>query len=515
MLRATFFLLLTIQLSVKINAFYGGYKSDLYPSQSSYGNRSCNKTSAKVRDKVPVYDLCYWNTIEWRQFELRTDVSSCNLHGSAGNYIVSRCIPTRVRLYNGRAYVIIDRNIGVFSSISYFELNDITEDKKCPKLECFRRCSRNQLADIATCQDDPLNYLINVRDIQFTADKIAWLLDIGAYFNGTIPIINRSPRMCKYDVSGSIANQIFCLNIPSELVNEGNQMGLNTIQVNEDGGSGKNFVYIFNSESNTIIVFSDETRQFWRLGSVFFRPKPSQSLFRFSLPYNKYYQTIEHDGIYSGAMSKYGMYFSAKASNDLYFISKKTLNERRTETCDELTYDIKAVGTYNYYGQTYGFIRHNDVLFFIQPQNNALVCANNEEIITPDTIQYLAIDTCKFAYLSSIDIYHQKPKSNEIYLLSNNFADIKAHGFNEKKKNFIISFVDLDEVEALYPQCVSYFEEYYGDQDNSDEFTYAKFLASRKEQRNYQRGESCHHEQENCRTCSCAKQYEKDFSYPK
>lgn len=458
------------------------YKDYTASNDQSYINDypTCNKTSIKVTNKVPVYDLCYWDKIEWNNFVKRTDVSPCNLHGTEGNYIVSRCIPTKIRLYNGRAYVIIDRNIGVYSTLNYFNLKDVGKDKKCPKLECFRECSRNELADLSKCTDNPVNFLINVRDIQFNTCKEAWVLDIGAYFDGKSHVIQRPPRICRYDVSSPTAAQQYCSTLPSRYYNDGNQFGFNTIQVSEEKGCGSNFVYIFNAVSATIIVYSESDGSFSSIRSRLFRPEPSQSLFRFTLPNNDQYETIVHDGIFSGAVDKYGLFISPKASDDLYFVSYNVLNDKSNEDCNELSYNIKDLGTYNDRGQTYGIARNGNVLFFIQPQNYALVCANKKENITPDSLQYLAVDRCRFPHLSSIDIYQDTANNKEIYLLSNNLIDTKVNGFDSRKKNFVISTVDLNEVEALYPQCLSYFEEFYGDECIKDEIALARSIADRK-----------------------------------
>lgn len=516
MFRATFLFFLAVRLSLGSEEYQKQYKTDLFKTYVTPGYDQCNKS--KVIDKVPVYDLCYWNQIEWNGFVPRSDESSCNLHGREGNYIAARSIPTKIRLYNGRVYCIIDRNVGVYSSLSYFDMKHVSRDKICPKLECFRDCKRNQLADIQTCADDT-NYLINVRDIQFTSSKTAWLLDIGAYFNGCTPVYHRAPRVCLYDVSSSKASQKFCSSLPSQYYNAGNQMGFNAILVNEEYGPGKHFVYIFNSDSASITVYSEEKDKFWSIRAALLGPDPGKSLFKYYLKNHQYYRTIDHNGLYSGATDKYGLFLAPKASEDLYFCTYEVLNDKFNEDRDELSYHIKDVGTYNNYGQTSAMIRNKDVLFFIQPQTYALVCANKKEVITPDTIQYLAIDSCRFAHLTSLDLYHHGPNKKEVYLLSNNLMDIKANGYDAKQKNFVISFVDVDEVEALYPQCLSYFEEFYGDNNVKDEVAYAHLLAAKSQYEDHHYSSPCsasthhyHKEEEKPSSCSCSR-YNKTRSY--
>ncbi|XP_063708834.1 uncharacterized protein LOC134837392 [Culicoides brevitarsis] len=410
----------------------------------------------KVVNKVPLYEFCHWHTIDWVGLEHRNDESPCNLHGDKGNYIAEKNIPTKLRLYNGRAYVVIERSVGVYSSLSYFDLCDVGKNKECPKLKCFRNCARNQLAELGKCPDDDVNYLINVRDIQFTRDKKAWVLDIGAYFlNESTPVFHRAPRLCLYDVSLATPSQKFCSSFPTRLYNAGNQLGLNAIEVKEDGDKN-DFVYIFNAASATIVVYSEKENKFWGIRAALFKAEPSQSLFTFNLPHHKEHKFVSRDGVFSGTSDKYGLFVSAKASDDLYYVSYSTLDDKMNEFMPETTFDISDVGTYNPNGHTYDFLRHKNVLYFIQPERHALVCANKKFEVTEETLQVLSVDPEKLAHLTSIDFYHQHPDNRELYLLSNNLVDIKVNGFDKKKKNFVISVVDLEEVERLNPECLGY-----------------------------------------------------------
>lgn len=436
---------------------------------------TCNKT--KITNVVPVYDLCYWTKIEWRNYKRRTDISNCNLHGSEGNYIPSRCIPSQIRLYNGRCYVIINREIGVYSNINYFELSDITADKKCPKLECFRECSRTQLArgyGLGRCSDDNNNYIINARDIFFTDDQYAWLLDIGVYFRGTTPIYERAPRICAYDVAENVAAQTLCFVMPPNLYNQRNQVAFNSILVDDSRNYRNHIIFIFNSISGSIIVFNQDHGRWWSIRSALFRPEPSESLFSFTLPNYQNYQFINQNGIYTGVRDRYGLIVSAQASNDPYFISYQTLNNDDNTACTELTYNIRDLGDYNCNGQTYGIERNNDVLFFIQPQNHALVCANKKQRIDADSLQYLFVDRCRFPHLVSIDLY-----KNDLYVLSNNLIDIQVNGFCHKKRNFVISYLHTNEIDALYPNCSSYFDDSNNCRYSQHEETLAQTLVEK------------------------------------
>lgn len=423
---------------------------------SDYQTPPCNKT--KIVDKVPIYELCSWNKIEWIDYVSCLDINDCNLHGNTGNYLANQNIPTQVVIKDGYGYVLIEREHGVYSTCNRFELKDIDDNKKCPALRCFPDCPSNALA-YPNCTTNPY-YLTNVRAIHFDDNGLTWLLDVGSYLHNDKVVVVQPPRICFYAPGSTTPN---CTEIPAKYCTADNAFYFKTWLVNTNDGAGFQYFYILNSKTGQIVVFYEGTFAFWAIRSNSFKAEPHQSLFQYALQNYHKHEYIVYDGIFTGFIDVYGIYFSCKAGNKLYFLSYKFLNDPSYENCPELDYHIKFLGFYNEQGQTVGLVRDNNVIYSLQVQNRALACFNKKLKLEPEIIQLISIDERQLTHLSSIQLYQDKTDCKKVYFMSNNAIDIELYGFDPAKKNFIISYVDVKEVEKLYPECKDYYTNYYRD----------------------------------------------------
>lgn len=435
---------------------------------------SCNKT--KIVNKVPIYELCHYNKIEWSDYVPNTDVSDCNLHGSNGNYLAERSIPSKSFINDGYGYLLFERTHGVYCTLSRFKLKDIDDNKKCPSLTCFPDAPSNTLA-FTNCSTNSF-YLTNVRALHFTENGTIVWLDVGLYRHKDDIVIVQPPKICFYEPQDVTPN---CTEIPEEYANGEDAFYFKNWLVNDLNGPGFQYFYLLNSKTGTVLVFYEATLEFWAFRSILFKPEPHQSLFVYDLPNKHTHQYVVKDGVYNGVVDTEGIYLNSLASNKLLYFPFQILHDPTLVDCPELDLHITYLGSFNERGQSVGFARDNDVIYSLQVQNRALTCFNKKLKLEPEIVQLISIDD-HLSHLTSIQLYYDKTDCKKVYFLHNNAIDIELYDFNSLKKNFVLSYVDVKEVEKLYPECrdyyVNYYQEYHGlDKDFREEYHAAHLIA--------------------------------------
>lgn len=448
-------ILLSVVSFTAANIYYPtihqNYNSSLYPPKPI--STPCK---TKVSNKAPVYDLCYWNQIEYEGVVPNNEESVCNLHGAAGNYIDAVNIPSKFLVYNGQLFFNVKRLIGVSSTLNVITLNDINNTRECPKAKPYPNVLINELA-LPECTDASY-YLTNVQDFDIDKCGVLWALDVGSYCNNTIydPVYVQDAQICLYNTAITDSLPLVkCIPIPEKYYNKEDVLGFTTILVNSKYGCDKSFVYIFNTRSGLLLVYSTETGAFWGIRSITFELEPFYSYFNLlssDYIHNKYVVT---DGV-SATLDKDGIVYKNRAGKFFYRISYQVLHEPQSEFLNELNYKIEKVGASNERGQFGGLVNFDNQFFGIQELNHAVVCFTPKPKVDPEAIQFPVQDRELYPFLSDLQLYSDNAGCQRVYFLSNNLIEIKTYGLDVKKRNFKFFYIDLKETLRIYPECKAF-----------------------------------------------------------
>lgn len=420
----------------------------------------CNHVTPKVANKVPVTELCSRNLIEWEGFVFRNDediVTFCNEHGTVGNNVTEKTIPSKILVYKDFVFLTFPRSIGVFCTLGFFRLSDISKDKICPKVNCYPNIATNTLALPTAC---PLStsYLTNAVDIKVECG-VLYVLDNGCYLNTNVydPIFMQMPQICMYDLSDTDGDQLqSCASFPDEYFDINNLSGYSSIIVNKVEGCDNTFVYIFNTMGAFVVVYSVKTGEFWKINAVVFGPEPDYCLFETVLPDYKCEKYVVLSGT-PGIIDGPNVLFTQRCGRCLYTVAQKDLNKKANENLPEFDYKINKVGCVN--SQLNSIVAYKDVVFGAQEQNHAIVCYNKKDQVTEDDVQFLIQDRTKYPFISNVYLNADKPGCKQVFFLSTNEPDIRVNGFNQYRKNLGIFHFDVEEALQLYPECKGYYKD--------------------------------------------------------
>lgn len=439
----------------------------------------CNRT--KIVDKVTDHTLCSWNKLVWEDNSAELDQTTCGLLNESlcGNQIASTNIPWKIVIIDPYVYVFVRRERpGTYSSLNFFKLSDVVDNDEdgdgsvqCPALDCYPNCQSVQFFDSTTCAlQTPV--IVDAVDIYLDRCGRLWVFDTGYYFDGTQLVFETSTKICAYDANGVQIGSCITFDI-QYILGTWSSMIVNENELECTGASNQLFFYLINGDMNYIVVYSLETDEFWEYRSVRFLPEPSQSNFEIDLPNNnEKYTFIVTTGIYNVIKGFLGLYFSCVAGDDIYHIPFTVLNNKTIAESCEFNYNIQEIGSLNDNGQCTGMVSDGDVMYFLQIQNSAIACVNKKEGVNPDNFQLISIDKNKFSSACSIQIHQDNTDCKKVYILSNNKYVIELNGLNENTPNFIISYIDVKDVEAIYPGCIAHFSELYTDQSDQSMLQY-------------------------------------------
>ncbi|XP_063708830.1 protein yellow-like [Culicoides brevitarsis] len=430
---------------------------------ASNAHKSCEKP--KVTNKVPVSELCSFNFTEWENFTYNNaeDLENfCNEHGTNGNYLIDKAVPNKILVHKDKVFVAMNRVVGVYSTLNYFSMSDITSDKVCPKLKCYPNCEVNTLATYRVCPKAKY-YLTNVVDMQISKCGVLWVLDSGHYDDesgrfGSVEM--QEPCLCQYNLSAAAGENPFmaCWLFPEDFYNERNVMGYQSFVVNCASGCDDCFIYVFNSLDGKILVFSLKTEYMWTYEGIKLSPEPDDAVFEVTLPdYTKhsYVALLGAAGIIDGSK----LHFAKRPGKELYSIPYAVLEDPDNSVLKGFDNNIKIVGCLNEKGQLNSMVASDDVVFGAQEQNHAIVCYNKKSHVSSDDVQLIVQDRSKYPYIASVCLNSDKPGDSQVYFLSNNLFDIQKNGLNQKTKNFRIFYFNVKEVQQLYPDCKGYFKD--------------------------------------------------------
>lgn len=455
MIIKALFLLTTLLKLISANCAYQGVAT-AYQSNNNYQNyQTCKKE--KVVNKVPVHELCEWEKIQWKFFTFRNDDSFCNLHGVEGNYDKKLSIPRKFQVYKRRVFFSIERQKRVYSTLNYFYLDDIV-DKKCPEALCYPNCAVNTFAS-PQCSISSV-YLTNVKDFEIDKCGVLWALDVGYYCKDSIvnPKFVQKPRLCLFNTSTD--EFVKCYDLPNDVYYKDDVLGYNTLLVNTNCGCDKAFVYLFNARSGMLVVFSLERESFSAFRSIWLNPDPVFTRFDLTLSDYMNHEYVVEDGV-AAVLGDYGVTFSPRPSDKLYFAPYKFLHEPTNADLDELDYDISELGSLNEDGQTSTLVRFNDTVFGVQELKHSIVCYNRRADINPDAFQFLVQDRDEYSFIADLSLNVEHIRSPMLYFLTNNLIDIKCNGFDNSKSNFQFFYIDVKEALRLYPECKGYYKDLY------------------------------------------------------
>lgn len=448
--------LLIIILNV-VNASFPLYEN-LYQSK-----KELDCTKPKVTNKVPVSELCSFNFIEWENFVFRNDESFCNIHGTVGNNLTEKAIPTKILVYKDLVFVAVERVIGVFGTLGYFNINDITNDKVCPKLKCYPNCDTNMLVLPPAPCSPSTSYLTNVVDFQIDQCHLMWVLDVGSFLQTTIyqPIVLQNQQICIYNTSVTSGDPTKeCIAFPDDYVDARTLYGFSTIIVNTIDGCDNAFAYIFNTMGAFLVVFSLKTKEFWRFDAVSLGPNPDDAKFKVLLPDYTYYTYAVVSGASGVVIDNNKVLFAERPGLNLLTVSLADLNQKPNGTVNNFDNNIQIVGRLNRNGQINSMVSSGNVVYASQEQEHAIVCYNKNGKVTPNDIQYLIQDRLKYPFIADVRLRVDKPGCFQIFFLSNNKTDIAVNGLDRNSQNFGIFYFDKKEADNLYPDCKGYYKDF-------------------------------------------------------
>lgn len=442
-----------------VNASFPLYDK-FYQSQ-----KVCNYSKPKVTNKVPTYELCSFNETTWEDLVFRNDddtTTFCNVHKTIGNNLTEKAIPTKILVYKDWVFIVVTRVLGVYSTLNYFRVSEISNDKYCPQLKCYPNCAVNQLAVPGIC---PLSgyYLTNVVDFQMDKCGVLWVLDVGAFLTGSIfePVSLQNPQICRYNTS--ITDPLTdplkeCTSIPSTYHRLTNVYGYSTIIVNTIDGCDNAFAYIFNILGGFLLVFSLKTKEFWVFNAPSLLPEPDDSQFEVVLPDYTRKRYIVWSGA-AGFLDDNNLNFCPKPSTQVSTVPQTVLNKKSNANIPGSNYNFKNIGTLNEKGQINSLVSFEDVVFGAQEQNYAIVCYNKKDGASPDAIKFLIQDRIKYPSISDMRLNSDKPGCKQVFFLTNNQLDISCNGLNPNLQNFRIFYFNVKEALQLYPECKSYYKD--------------------------------------------------------
>lgn len=437
-------------------------KAKLYEQVSSPYNNT------KIVNGVKAHQLCSYEKLVWEDNSAFLAQATCNFDPSRNNQVSSKNIPWKMLIVKDYLYLFVERiHPGTYCSLNRLPLSHFVNDNgknsdgsvKCPALECYPNSPSAQFFDTTTCADT-VPTIINAKGVYHDDCNSIWVFDSGCYFDGTEHVCPRLSSLLQFDENDVLINTI-------ELPNEYSYETWSAMVVYDkcfDCTDAPNelYFYFINNARFFILVYYLKDNQFYKVQSYQFRPAPSQSSFEITLRNYRNHKFINPKGIDAVIKGNRGLYYHRGAGIDVSHISYPTLNNQTIAESDELHYNIKKIGSFNCDGQSTGMIMIGDLFFFLQIQNGAVACVNKKAGVNPDAFQLITVDKKIFSSACSIQVYHGRTDCQKIIILSNNERDIKLNGMNENVPNFILSYIYVKDVDAIYPECKAHFSELYG-----------------------------------------------------
>lgn len=354
-------------------------------------------------------------------------------------------------MHGNRVFVGVRRdNIGVYSSLNYFNINDI-QGGRCPPLKPYPSLEMNEL--VSTYCSNTYNRIVNVD--RFNIDKCVnnpklWIVDLQGLNIKSNPIELGEPRLKVFSLNNDqlIKDRI----IPKEMYFKFG-LGITTVVPNildSNGNCEDAYAYLVDEYNGYLIVYSWVQDRFWRFSGPEFYSDLTQGRFTIRTPFGTVaqysYDTLVHDGFIDENNQDFK--FHAKASIKEHVISFATLHNPN-KACNLEAGDITYIGQKNVNGRsgTQKMNQQSGAVFGIQEELYSIACGSVRVPLNGNVYNVVS-DPTRLSFLADLDM-----ANGNVYVLSNNYRGIQVDGFRSDYENYGIYYVQENDVRSQYPQC--------------------------------------------------------------
>lgn len=370
-----------------------------------------------------------------------------------------------------RVFVTFPRDrLGVYSTLAYFNLDDIGPDEVCPPLTPYPP-QNNHTLNAQCCSEN----IVNIN--RFFIDKCNRLWAVDRQALGLTDQIWElgSPNLLIFDLDSDTL--VRSVKLPSDIYLN-YQLGFVEIIINVDAKDCvKAYAYMLDTYNGCIVTYSFEKDRFWKTCSPQFYSDAKYSKFFIKTRLNKEVRYFKDNFLVSCTRDLKNQEFLCHSDCQLdeYSVPFEVLNNEEKARCSPNSVNVKFLGQKCRSCQVNIHTMNKDtqVVWGVQEQKYGVGCWNRENPLTPNTVQLVVSDHYKLPYCTDLELtdvdlsdfldhdsYHVKndynnhPSDNYVVILSNNLMGIKEHGFDYFEENF--GFYYFVEKEALraYPQCL-------------------------------------------------------------
>ncbi|XP_063836045.1 L-dopachrome tautomerase yellow-f-like [Ostrinia nubilalis] len=346
------------------------------------------------------------------------------LEDSEKFFIQNNNVPIGFEVYGDRVFITVPRRrYGIPSTLNYVELK---RGGSSPLLKPYP-------------DDESIKKFVSVYRPRVDACHRLWMVDTGHL---EVPGVRKQiqpPAIIIFDLRTN--KEILRHELdPSVIVNERTSAGLTSIAVDVDPKACSDaFAYINDLATEGVVVFSLKTKESWRMSHPSFVHEEQAMNFTAAG-----HVITWRDGIFSIALSspddegKRTAYYHPLVSTKEFAVDTAVLKNK-----GDLEGHVKLVGDRGANSQSGSHDVHHDtgVMFFANVAQDAILCWNVKDELSPETVAIASQDSEKLAYVSDL-----KVSGDELWVLTNQIPRFIFNTQHQDKDNFFIQRYKIHEL---------------------------------------------------------------------
>lgn len=393
-------------------------------------------------------ELCSWNYLEWDNLNYEDEkFKNCKLD-IGPNYIPENNIPWGVAHHGARVFLAVpSTRSGIYSTLNWFDTRDV-RNKKCPKLRPYPSLDMSAIRTDC-CAPNP-DYFVSIWSVNIDKCKNEpkmWVVDTGTIELNDKLLYVREPTL---NVISLLSDKIVRRRIiPRDFFKTPHGFRLSLPNVDSDN-CDLAYAYIINVYDAKIIVYSWHEDAFWAFKHNNFRLTPAESTLKVTLATG---QTVsyhlENENMWTIALQRDGLLIHPRAGLTEYRVKLSDLHNRTLAACSPEGFDVEVYGQFNSQSGMHLYDEKTSTVWSVQEQNYGIACYNTcYGGPRPNKIDVVSHSKKDMPYLTDLtmDYNDDNLKTRVIYVLSNNYQEIRVNGMDKNKPNFRIWYAAVDEL---------------------------------------------------------------------